>query len=288
MKYVKSSEDSIKNIAVKEGDKFYLHLNSNDFVLTQYTALCSLPLKDNKWVYSELADYINTNHEFFTNEVIKKSARTFIGAHVYKNHEPSEGNKGIVLDVALRNIDIEGHNVIYVDITSATSRLKDEDLYKRVKSGDVCKSSMGAVSAYSVCSVCGQMSNSMYDVCEHQQPMILGRKCFCPECNEYVPSAAIFGHQVDDEHPNFTFFEEQSWIYDGEVPAFKGAVLRNVLDIPRDTEIIVEFPKIGIIRQAVKDNFDVSQLDPKELAVYKKAYFGDIIEVEDIPNAFWC
>lgn len=257
-----------KNYVQKTKDgKFFLHLNSDDFVFTQYTALCSVPLDSQNHILKDAEPYVNSNKQCFSNLSVLKYYQTFKGAHVFKNHTAAFGNKGIVLDTVLRLIRVNDiTSLYYVDLISATSKIKDPELYEKVKSGKITDSSMGASAACSVCNVCGNVATEDWQLCEHIQPGMLGKKVF--KDDGFHMCAEIMNGRGDekDENGNLTGWVEwveQSWL-DGESPASKAAVVRNVLEVPEHTDVVVPFEAPYVYKHAIELNLDCSELGSNE------------------------
>jgi len=83
--------------------------------------------------------YINNNLDAWDREVLKKSYRTFIGAHNFVEHvQVDELSKGRIIDAVARDLG----DSVYVDILIATDR-KHTDLVTAIESGKMSTLSMG-------------------------------------------------------------------------------------------------------------------------------------------------
>ena len=171
--------------------------------------------------------YINQNYDSWTRGTLKHTYRTFIGAPNYVEHvQVPELSKGTIVDAVLR--DIKGET-LYCDILVATHRKHDE-LVNRIKTGSMKAMSMGCIAAYTFCTQCGNKAHTENELCHHVTAA-KGTKFLDKKAN-FRTVAEICGHESD---PNSVKFIEASWV---EVPAFTGAVLRNVVNI--DSPILIK------------------------------------------------
>lgn len=171
-------------------------------------------------ITSSTEKYINQNNDSWSRGVVKNSYRTFIGAPNYVEHvQVPELSKGTIVDAVLR--DIKGET-LYCDILVATSRKHDE-LIHRIKTGSMKAMSMGCIAAYTYCTKCGNKAHNEQQLCDHIK-YSKGSK-FLDKKGNLMSVAELCGHEKDPESVKFI---EASWV---EVPAFTGAVLRNVINI---------------------------------------------------------
>jgi hypothetical protein len=90
-------------------------------------------------VTSDTDKFINNNLDCWSRDVIKKSYKTFIGAHNFVEHvQVEELSKGRIIDAVLRDVG----ESIYVDILVATDK-KHVELVNKILSGDMNAMSMG-------------------------------------------------------------------------------------------------------------------------------------------------
>lgn len=90
-------------------------------------------------ITSETDKFINNNLDAWSRGVIKKSYKTFIGAHNFVEHiQVEELSKGRIIDAVVRDIG----ESLYVDILVATDK-KHEELVKQITSGEMNAMSMG-------------------------------------------------------------------------------------------------------------------------------------------------
>ena len=180
-------------------------------------------------------------------------------------------SKGKVIDAVLREIpigkDTAGKDVTtyYVDILVATDR-KHTDLIRKIESGETSKLSMGCLITFSVCSKCGNRAVDETQACS----------CVKYEKNNYFYDqngvrrrvAELCGHFSEPESVRFI---DASWVKN---PAFTGAVLRNVVDVPSDIMAKIEnankvesfVPKGGEFIKAAADELAslIAQDSPRE------------------------
>lgn len=173
-------------------------------------------------VTSETDKYINNNLDCWSRGVIKKSYKTFVGAHNFVEHvQVEELSKGRIIDAVMRDIG----ESIYVDILVATDR-KHEDLVRQILSGEMNGMSMGCSVDFTICTKCGHVAADEPQMCRHVK-YEKGNVFFDENGNKHRV-AELCGHETTGETGGVTFIEA-SWV---AVPAFKGAVARNTLEIP--------------------------------------------------------
>ena len=170
----------------------------------------------------ETDKYINNNLDCWSRGVIKRSYKTFVGAHNFVEHVKVEGlSKGRIIDAVMRDIG----ESIYVDILVATDR-KHEDLVRQILSGEMNGMSMGCSVDFTICTKCGHVAADEPQMCRHVK-YEKGNVFFDENGNKHRV-AELCGHETTGETGGVTFIEA-SWV---AVPAFKGAVARNTLEIP--------------------------------------------------------
>lgn len=170
----------------------------------------------------ETDQFINNNLDSWSRGVIKRSYKTFIGAHNFVEHvQVEELSKGRVIDAVLRDIG----DSLYVDILVATDR-KHEQLVEDIISGKMDSMSMGCSVDFTICTKCGHVAADETEMCAHIK-YEKGNTFFDEKGNKHRV-AELCGHESAGETGGVTFIEA-SWV---AVPAFKGAVARNILDVP--------------------------------------------------------
>lgn len=163
--------------------------------------------------------YINNNHDAWDRPVLLKSYRTFVGAHNFVEHVQIEDqSRGRIIDAAARDIG----DSVYVDILIATNR-RHASLIKDIESGRMNTMSMGCSVTETICTKCGNVAADETEMCEHVK-YGKGQYEFDAQGNKYR-IAELCGHETLDPTGGVTFIEA-SWV---AVPAFQGAVMRNIL-----------------------------------------------------------
>jgi hypothetical protein len=173
-------------------------------------------------VTSDTDKYINNNLDCWSRGVIKKSYKTFVGAHNFVEHvQVEELSKGRIIDAVMRDVG----ESIYVDILVATDR-KHTELVNQILSGDMNGMSMGCSVDFTICTKCGHVAADEPQMCKHVK--YEKGNWFFDESGNKHRVAELCGHETTGETGGVTFIEA-SWV---AVPAFKGAVARNTLEIP--------------------------------------------------------
>jgi len=217
------------------------------FLLTHATIVCSVDAvtppgtktgsltQDGQQIHRKYADYrispktdqyINNNLDSWSREVIQKSYKTFVGAHNFVEHvQVEELSKGRIIDAVLRDVG----ESLYVDILVATDR-KHEGLVEDILSGKTNAMSMGCSVDFTICTKCGHVAADETEMCQHIK-YEKGNTFYDEQGNKHRV-AELCGHHTAGETGGVTFIEA-SWV---ETPAFKGAVARNILEIPSSEE----------------------------------------------------
>ena len=166
---------------------------------------------------------VNNNDDAWTNEVLRLSHRSFVGAFNFVEHfQNSKYAKGHILDAVLRKISIAGDVWVYFcDILVATDTTH-EKLVGDIRDGRVRYLSMGCVTDLVICSYCGSHVTDANTYCNH---LSFQKGTFLAD-DDGVPRrvAELCGHKT---MPNGGVkFVEASWV---ATPAFPGAAKRNVV-----------------------------------------------------------
>lgn len=164
--------------------------------------------------------YANNNNDAWERKLLLKSYRTFIGADNFFEHvQIPELSKGKVIDAIPRDVG----DSVYIDILIATA-LKHAELIDDIRSGRIRTLSMGCHIDASCCSRCGHVGADETELCTHV------RHC---KGSRYHDSNGVLrkvvelcGHHSVDPTGGVRF-NDASWV---KVPAFTGAVMRNILD----------------------------------------------------------
>ncbi len=176
-----------------------------------------------KWaeylITADTDQYINNNQDCFSREVLLKSYRTFVGGHNFQEHvQIEEQSKGRIIDAVARDIG----NSIYVDILVATDR-KHAALVQDIESGELSTLSMGCVCDSTQCTKCGNVAVDETDLCDCIK--YAKGNYFYDEAGNRRRIAELCGHPTMNETGGVRYIEA-SWV---KVPAFTGAVLRNII-----------------------------------------------------------
>lgn len=179
----------------------------------------------------ECEQYINNNFDSWDRPVLLKSYPTFVGAHNFLEHVQIEDlSKGRILDAVARDIG----DSVYVDILIATAR-KHAELIKEIESGDLATLSMGCSIDGSTCTKCGHWAADETEFCDHVKYM--KGNTFYDERGNKHRIAELCGDVSLDPTGGVQFIEA-SWV---RIPAFKGAVARNVITLSSgDREKVAE------------------------------------------------
>lgn len=172
-------------------------------------------------VKPECEKYINNNFDCFSRPVMVRAYPTFSGAHNFLEHVQIEDlSKGRILDAVARDIG----DSVYVDILIATDR-KHAELIRDIESGELTTLSMGCSIDGSTCTKCGHWAADETEFCECVR-YYKGNTFYDEQGNQHRV-AELCGDETLDPTGGVTFIEA-SWV---KVPAFKGAVARNILTL---------------------------------------------------------
>jgi hypothetical protein len=172
----------------------------------------------------ECEQFINNNFDSWARPVLLKSYKTFIGAHNFLEHVQIENlSKGRILDAVARDIG----DSIYIDILIATDR-KHRELIKDIESGELSTLSMGCSIDGSTCTKCGHWAADETEFCDHVK--YAKGNTFFDEKGQKHRIAELCGDVTLDPTGGVQFIEA-SWV---KVPAFKGAVARNLITLSSD------------------------------------------------------
>ncbi len=175
------------------------------------------------YVTAQTEHFINNNCDACERKVLQKSYRTFIGAESYLEHvQVKELSKGRILDAIARDIGPS----TYIDILVANHR-KHGELITRIESGELNTLSMGCVVGLCVCSQCGNVAADESQMCTHVSHF-KGNHFFDSQ-GQRRKVAELCGHSSLGDTGGVNFIEA-SWV---AVPAFTGAVMRNIIEPSR-------------------------------------------------------
>ena len=185
--------------------------------------------------------FINNNLDSWARPVLLKSYKTFVGAHSFVEHVQIENlSKGRIIDAVARDVG----DSVYVDILVANDR-KHEDLCKRIESGELSTLSMGCSIDGSTCTKCGHWAADETEFCDHVR--FEKGNTFYDDKGQKYRVAELCGDESLEPTGGVTFVEA-SWV---EVPAFTGAVARNVVSLDTESE-----PKKKKVAEKLKRVFE--------------------------------
>lgn len=244
-------------LASKEAANVIAGYSPDEFIFTHNTIIASVDVSpDQDWmITAETQKYINDNKDSWERGVLANDWRTFVGAENYQEHVQIPSlSKGKIVDGAIRDIG----DALYVDILVATSR-HHKGLCKSILAGEMNAMSMGCVCDFTICSRCGNRAVDETQLCEHVR-YSKGNVFIGPDGKQRL-TAELCGHRNE---PGSVRFIEASWVAN---PAFRGAVTRNVLDVP----------SVGI-KSHQKQFFAPANLPHNPAARSKVAIKGEYIE----------
>lgn len=196
------------------------------FLLSHCTIMSSVMVEEDPndhLIKPEASHLVNNNDDAWTNEVIRLSYKTFVGAFNFLEHyQNSKAAKGHILDAVLRKVKIAPDVwVYYVDILVATD-LKHTQLVADIRAEKMRYMSMGCTTELVVCSFCGARCTDTSTFCEH----LLRNKGEFLLDDEGVPRrvSELCGHK--SLPGGGVGFVEASWV---GTPAFPGAAQRSVI-----------------------------------------------------------
>jgi hypothetical protein len=170
-------------------------------------------------VKPDCSDLINNNNDAWDRGVLLLSYPTFIGGQNYVEHvQQLDLSKGRILDAVARDVG----RSIYTDILIATD-LRHTALIQDIRKQRMNTLSMGCMVEGTICTQCGNWSEDDSKACTHIK--FMKGTTFLDENGRPQKVAELCGHQSIGPTGGVTF-KEASWVAD---PAFKGAVLRNIL-----------------------------------------------------------
>ncbi len=175
------------------------------------------------YIKPQCSEFVNNNGDSWSRDVLKMAYPTFIGGHNFQEHvQVEELSKGRIVDAVARDIG----NSLYIDILIATDR-KHAQLIQSIESGEMSTLSMGCTTDFTICSQCGHFAVDETQLCDHVKYAKLNT--FLDDSGQRRVVAELCGHREYKDNPDApggVRFIEASWV---AVPAFPGAVMRNIL-----------------------------------------------------------
>lgn len=192
----------------------------DQFLLTHATIVASVDVEANDYyITPQTSKYVNQNADSWERRLLLATFNSFIGGQNYLEHvQIPHLSKGRIIDAVARPVNND--ESIYIDILVATNR-KHRDLVANITSGKMSTLSMGCSIKYSYCSKCGNKAADETDLCDCVR--YLKGAYFIDQNGTKRIIAELCGHR---DEPESNQFIEASWV---ENPAFKGAVLRNII-----------------------------------------------------------
>ena len=212
----------VKTAAVKK-----LAAANTRYLLSHCTIMSSVmteAVPDDHLIKPEASHLVNNNDDAWTNEVLKLSHKSFVGAFNFVEHfQNSKYAKGHILDAVLRKVNLgeEGTWVYYCDILVATD-LAHEKLVEDIRANKVKYLSMGCVTDLVICSYCGARVQDQGAYCNH----------LAFQKGQYIPDAQGIFRRIAElcGHQSLPLggvkFVEASWV---ATPAFPGAVKHKIV-----------------------------------------------------------
>jgi len=207
---------------------------SQEKFLFSHVSICASVVveEDGHTIVPACAELVNNNGNAWTNQMLKATFKSFIGAENYLEHDQDEAHsKGKIVDVVLRPVkhkDSKGResDIYWADLLVATSR-KHEDLVSDISSGKLTTLSMGGVANYVTCSRCGKVLGDDDKNCVHIENQLLQK--YKNSKGESTITAELCGRMEKKNgiwvaDPKSWKFIEASWV---KHPAFVGAVINH-------------------------------------------------------------
>ena len=167
--------------------------------------------------------FINNNKDSWARPVLLASYPTFIGGHSFLEHvQIPELSKGRILDAVARDIG----DSVYIDILVANDR-KHKELIKDIESGKLATLSMGCSIDGSTCTKCGHWAADETEMCSHVR-FEKGNTFYDEQGRKHCVAELCGDESLEGGGVQFI---EASWV---EIPAFKGAVARNIVTLDKN------------------------------------------------------
>ena len=236
----------IKKRKAEEGVQ--ITLPSKDYVFSQDSIVSSVMLdRESYLIHPATSKFVNNNGDAWSNECLQTNYKSFIGAFNYVNHVQEQDKAvGFIADAVLRRRILNTEKnifIYYVDILVATHR-DNETLVGKILNGSIKQLSMGCDANTSQCSKCGEIFTDDNDICDHLYTD-KGKYYVDGDGNRRIVAELLGNHEEGS-----VVFTEASWLT--KVPAFHGAITRNILKIPEGANIEVTIPKFAMEREAIK------------------------------------
>jgi len=236
-------------IKVDLDDTVELAFNSNDWIFTQITGLASVNIFDNYKITPATTKFVNNNGNAFSDRILKKYYKTFIGAHNFRNHKQViDESYGIILDAVLREIPVNNEeSVYYVDLLIATNKVRHPEWTQKIENKIVRFGSMGAESSSFKCTYCGNIPTSYDEFCDHFK-LYKGKYYIDPASGKKLRIAHLVEDYKNKEGKGYVEFVEYSFL--DIPPAFEGASMAHVIKVPQNTNVKFSIPRQLLTKSA--------------------------------------
>ena len=134
----------------------------------------------------------NDNGDWFSREELRKAASTFIGVGIYCNHDSDDPNKAIGFILDSYYVDDRDFIEVIFAIDKELAEKSFPGLSRALLQSLITDLSMGCWCQKSSCSVCGNVSHTPLDYCEHIR---------------HYKSLLFEGERVYEINENISFFE---------------------------------------------------------------------------------
>ena len=156
-------------VALKEDDFLYIRdraISAGNVIPQKDGSAISVPIDEyykNFEKYSKICRNANQNGDFFSEEELKKTYKSFIGKSVFVDHdnENVEKARGIIIDAVWND---RGK---FVEVLEAIDKKAYPELARAIELGYANSTSMGCRCGSSICSICGNKAITEDDFCEH-------------------------------------------------------------------------------------------------------------------------
>lgn len=112
-----------------------------------------------------ISSRVNQNFDAWPSSELKKAYKTFLGKPVFVNHVNDDPTKARGVVVACRFVE-DGKDK-YIEVIQEVDAEKFPLLAKELIEGGLDSVSMGCEARRSVCSICGNESSNVFDMCDH-------------------------------------------------------------------------------------------------------------------------
>lgn len=233
-----------RKASASKSKKKLIKVSSSDFVISQITIVSSCSMPDGHQIDPQTVEFINANGNSWKNEDMEKYYSSFIAGHNFLEHDQVEKRSyGFIADAVLRKREVGSTFIYDVDLLIATAKRNtpNDAIVNKIAKDKSAKFSMGCLSSAIQCSYCGKVSASEADDCTHLKSK-MGSTFITASGGVSEISAIVVPMNPEDSPENptgYINFIEASIVNN---PAYGGAVLGYVLDIPDNQDVYFEIP----------------------------------------------